>query len=339
MMAEKYDTLVREEAQRASERYYRLLFESIPLCVFLKNRRSEYITVNPAYAATLKMAPESVVGLTDLDLFPEDLAYKYRTDDQNVVEFGITIELDEEYLQDGEIKTIHTIKIPFKDENGYVEGILGMFWDVKDRKQLESAALHTLGIEDLRRKIVEQQKCLERLAITDDLSGLLNRRSILEELQNERERSKRYEEKFGAVMVDIDFFKKINDIYGYLAGDRVLADFAAIVRSQLRQPDSAGRYGGEEFLIILPNASGAGAIAVAERIRLATENHIFTDGKSAERISITCSVGITEYDPIQDPSVAELLNNVEFAMYQSKNTGRNRVTLLETGKINPKKNI
>jgi PAS domain S-box-containing protein len=126
-----------EERVRRSEAKYRNLLENIPQKIFYKDRNSVYAAVNPSYAKDLGVLPEDIVGKTDYDFFPDELADKYRTDDQRVMAQGATEELDESYSSGGEEKSVHTVKAPVYDENGTITGVLGIFWDITDRKRAE----------------------------------------------------------------------------------------------------------------------------------------------------------------------------------------------------------
>ncbi|HCJ67295.1 MAG TPA: hypothetical protein DHV62_08245 [Elusimicrobia bacterium] len=154
------------------------------------------------------------------------------------------------------------------------------------------------------------------LAITDALTGLYNHGYFHQLLKQEIERAERYEKKFSLLMLDIDHFKNYNDTYGHLAGDRLLHHLAEIIRENIRTVDSACRYGGEEFTVILPETDILGAKNLAERIR----KSIFEEGE------ITVSIGIGIY-PEDGKITEELINSADKAMYLAKNRGRNLVCL------------
>ena len=166
---------------------------------------------------------------------------------------------------------------------------------------------------------------LKELAITDDLTQLYNSRHFYQQIELEVDRSNRYDNPLALLLMDIDHFKVYNDTHGHLDGDKVLVRLGQIIRSMLRRMDSAYRYGGEEFTVILPETSGTEAITVAERIRRAVEKERFTtsDDKKAR---ITISIGVTEYLP--DEEFRAFINRSDKAMYHSKVDGRNRVSVL-----------
>ncbi len=160
------------------------------------------------------------------------------------------------------------------------------------------------------------------LATVDPLTGCHNRRSLMDKLTHELDRSKRYGLALSVLMIDLDRFKNINDTYGHLVGDRVLQQLGDILRRQVRSVDLVARYGGEEFVVVLPETDKTGAAVFAERIRIAVEGHDFADGD--ERLGATVSIGVAG-----SPDVAEtaqlLMGGADQALYRAKHAGRNRV--------------
>ena len=159
---------------------------------------------------------------------------------------------------------------------------------------------------------------LRNLASTDTLTGLHNRRLILKLLTKDLEISTRYNRELSLLMVDIDHFKNINDKYGHQMGDHVLSLIAKKLEDECRQTDLVGRYGGEEFLIILPETNQQAAIELAERVR--NEVNGLDIGLS---IAISCSIGVTSL--IKGDSITTLIKRADDALYQAKDQGRNRV--------------
>ena len=166
---------------------------------------------------------------------------------------------------------------------------------------------------------------LQKLATTDGLTKLYNSRSFYTQLELEVDRYNRYRHPLSLLLLDIDNFKEFNDTFGHLEGDKVLVRFSLIIKSCLRTNDSAYRYGGEEFTVILPETNGDEAKTVAQRIRssLETENFSPTPDKNAK---ITISVGVTQYFPKEELSA--FIRRADRAMYLSKKNGRNRVSVL-----------
>ena len=162
---------------------------------------------------------------------------------------------------------------------------------------------------------------LKEKARIDGLTGLFLKRFFMEKLYSEIERAKRYNTDFYIMMLDIDHFKKINDNYGHLIGDTVLKKVADTISSTVRHGDFSGRYGGEEFIVLLPTISKEKAIEIAEKIRVAIKDIIFkTDKKS---FSVTISIGLTKYIKGMDKNT--LVGNADNALYQAKKAGRDNI--------------
>lgn len=160
------------------------------------------------------------------------------------------------------------------------------------------------------------------LALTDALTGLGNRRSFDETLTREMARTKRNGSPLSLVILDIDFFKKINDVYGHTTGDTVLKELATLIANNLRQCDWLARYGGEEYALILPDTPCLEALKLLERLRLLVEKHIFARDQSPMKITI--SLGITQYD-VKRHTLKSLIEEADSALYEAKNKGRNQV--------------
>jgi len=202
---------------------------------------------------------------------------------------------------------------PIFDEIGRVVSVIEYTRDITKRKRAE----------DERDILVNK---LIQLSRTDDLTGLLNRRALIERLGDEVQRSCRYRSNLALIICDIDYFKEINDIYGHVAGDKVLQMISSLIRDLLRQTDIIGRYGGDEFLLILPETSIEGAREIAERIQRAVETfevHIGFDNP----IKTTVSLGVAQFN-IDKEDTNDLIKRADDALYIAKGKGRNRVYLI-----------
>lgn len=158
-------------------------------------------------------------------------------------------------------------------------------------------------------------------SITDGLTKCYNKIEIETEIEQFLLRFLRYENPFSLLMFDIDFFKKINDTYGHLAGDYVLEELAKLVKSLLRDSDICGRFGGEEFLVVLPETRVAGGMKLAKRINQACKEHSFI--YKQQNIEVRISIGVTA--PTKSDSVASLIDRCDDALYDAKKNGRDRV--------------
>jgi len=173
------------------------------------------------------------------------------------------------------------------------------------------------AISDLQIRTTE----LEKQVTTDALTGLTNFRGFEERLAQEMERTRRLEEPTCLIMIDIDHFKKVNDIHGHEVGNQALIHIARLLRETLRQLDSACRFGGEEFALILPSTRLAPAVQVAERIRVKIENSPLKVGR--KKVKLTISLGVEVFAPLDALSIPDLLKSADTYLYQAKHTGRN----------------
>jgi two-component system cell cycle response regulator len=173
------------------------------------------------------------------------------------------------------------------------------------------------------RELEVANKRLKKLSITDGLTELFNHRHVHELLHEEFERSRRSEEPLAVVMIDLDRFKAVNDTYGHPTGDVVLYETARILKETAREIDMVGRYGGEEFIAILPNTDEEEAARFAERVRTAVEAHLYRDEQN--ELHMTCSSGVASFPAEGVAAPEELLKNADEALYVAKESGRNRV--------------
>lgn len=183
-----------------------------------------------------------------------------------------------------------------------------------------------LAVAETRLQHQEKQVAqLQRKSRSDALTGALNRMAMEEDMVNEFARGKRYKRSFAVLMSDIDFFKKVNDTYGHATGDEVLKTFVAIIAKSLRDVDLLYRYGGEEFVVVLPETDRPGAEIVAERLRQRVAAQVLTNRRDPSiQLRITASFGFTVFAE-QDTSYQDILERADRALYQAKQAGRNRV--------------
>lgn len=181
----------------------------------------------------------------------------------------------------------------------------------------------------LRKQILHARQIIETMAIVDELTGLSNRRHILMRFNEELKRAQRLKKDLSCIMIDIDNFKEVNDTYGHLTGDRVLKQAAELILETIRSYDIAGRYGGEEFLLVLPDTNLEHAHAFAERIRIEIEENLSLQAGIQLNRSITVSLGIASLQ-ITDRAVDELLKRADDSLYKAKRDGRNRVACITT---------
>jgi two-component system, cell cycle response regulator len=184
------------------------------------------------------------------------------------------------------------------------------------------------ALEERERELLEVNERLRHMSQTDALTGLDNRRHLEERLDEMFEHAKRLHEPFSCVMCDLDKFKSVNDTYGHQAGDTVLKGFAQILREVAREIDRVGRYGGEEFMLLLPGTEPMAALTLAERVRNAVAEHTFEiEGGSLQR---TASFGVAGWPHPKIGRCDDLVKSADDALYVAKETGRNRVVLFDS---------
>ncbi len=198
-------------------------------------------------------------------------------------------------------------------------------------RELEARVKSLLRIQALQRELAERERQLSEandqlltMSRIDALTGLDNRRHLGERLHEMWEHSTRLQEPMSLVMCDIDHFKRVNDEHGHQAGDAVLQQFAALLKADAREIDRVGRYGGEEFVLILPGTVLDAAVTFAERLRAAVEEHVFDLG-NGDTLKRTMSCGVAAWPHPLIQNQEGLIRTADEALYVAKETGRNRV--------------
>ena len=195
-----------------------------------------------------------------------------------------------------------------RDQDGHPEVVSGIVFDITEQKRMESL-------------LISQNEHLFELAKVDYLTGVYNRKALNETMEYELKRADRNKKPLSVIMLDVDHFKQINDYHGHLIGDEVLVQVANVVKKSIRWTDFIGRYGGEEFVVILPECSREDGGKIAEKIRADIEGAEFSGG-----VKVTISAGVNEY---KQSSLDHFVLGADKALYAAKNTGRNRVCLSE----------
>jgi diguanylate cyclase (GGDEF)-like protein len=192
---------------------------------------------------------------------------------------------------------------------------------------LQARLIAAQRVTNLHAELDRHRAELAHLARHDPLTGLGNRRSLQEDLEVLHARSQRYGRRFAVAMCDIDRFKAYNDTHGHQAGDQVLSTVAATIARELRGGDSVYRYGGEEFLLILPEQTLDTALVAVERVRSAVERLAIPQPAAGLGGRLTLSAGIAAFDPDEAPTAEELLKQADAALYRAKAAGRNQLAL------------
>lgn len=230
-------------------------------------------------------------------------------------------------------RTKSFISIPLKNHDRLV-GVLNLA-DKRDDTSFTEADLnlvHSFTNQAVlmidRAAVLERAGQLEKLSITDPLTGLYNRRFLENRLEEERSRSQRQVQSFSLILADLDNFKLYNDICGHLAGDKALRKAAMLMRRAAREMDLVVRYGGEEFCLILPNTGKKESLFVAERLRRSIEGDIFPGETNLPLGRLTISLGVAAY-PEDADAIHDLIHAADLALYRAKGLGRNRTVLYD----------
>ncbi|MCK9356724.1 MAG: PAS domain S-box protein [Dehalococcoidia bacterium] len=289
-----------ERALRASEERFRSLFEQSWDANYVGTPEGAIIDVNQSWLDLFGYSRGDLSNLTAFDLYadPADRGPFLR---RMAAEGRVQDEVRYK-KKDGTVFDCERTVVARKDEQGRTIAYQGIFRNVSQRKRDRAE--------------------LERLARFDALTGAFNRRSILEKLDEWVRHVRRYKGHLSVVMLDIDHFKLVNDRHGHQVGDHVLADTATLLQRSVRQTDFVGRYGGEEFLIILPRTDAAGATVMAQRTRAIVQGTTMHDAEGG-MLGITASLGVAEWGDEDDEDA--LIRRADAALYRAKAAGRNRV--------------
>lgn len=298
---------MQQTALQKSEARYRQLVEFSPNALFVL-LDGKVALVNSAALSLMRAAhPEQLLGKTILDIVHPD--YRSIAADQivNVLARGEQVPLlEEKFIRlDGSLIDVEVTTAPLEYQG--LPALQSIVRDITERKQLESN--------------------LERLATTDSLTGALNRRQLVEVADRELERAHRYDHPTSIIMLDIDHFKNINDRYGHAIGDLAIQQIAQILHENLRVIDHLGRYGGDEFTIILPETNLAESGIIAERIRASVETQKIR-GSEGQVVQLSISLGLVCVEnAVNEPgkNFDTVIQLADKALYKAKAAGRNRV--------------
>lgn len=291
-----------EQQLLESERHFRRLFENMQDVYYRTDASGTVQLVGPGVRSVLGYEPEEIMGHTAEAYYPNpsdrDALKSAIRENGSVADFS-----GQMVRKDGRIIDISISSRALYEEDGTFAGVEGIYRDVTERKMLERE--------------------LRRLATTDSLTGIANRRAFLEQANGLLHRYQRYSTMMVLFMLDLDYFKSINDLYGHIAGDAVLCIFVDTVQKELRDTDLFGRLGGEEFCILLQECQREKALHIAERLcaLIAATDLTAATGKPS---TLTVSIGITANHPA-DSTIEHLIARADRALYEAKVSGRNHV--------------
>jgi diguanylate cyclase (GGDEF)-like protein/PAS domain S-box-containing protein len=313
---ESLQTLIEELRQahaqlhESHERFERIA-RTIPCVLYdfvsMPDGTSRFLYLSPRCKEFFELEPAAIIERPNRFwklLHPDDLAWLQVENAKSNSSRELFVAEARVRTPSGQTKWIRFSSLPNAPEPGQPTVWSGFMFDVTDRKLME---------EEVR-----------RLATTDSLTGIANRRRFLEQLQGELDRFRRSGSIASFLMLDLDSFKRINDAYGHASGDAVLRHFAGLVGGNLRQSDSFGRLGGEEFGVLLPETRLAGAMELAARLcGIVAATPVDVDGRI---VPVTTSIGVTEFQP-DETGPESVMARADAALYRAKQAGRNRVVV------------
>lgn len=301
-------------------------FNALAEGLVILDEKQQIVLANDTFAEKMHKSPDKLIGRKASTLRWANQGTGQQTDypwqlclRQKKIQTGRPLRFK---APDGE-RTFMVNATPVLDAKGIIRGVLATFDDVTDLdKKHETLKLALSKLRQSKDELRDKTLELEFLANRDPLSGCLNRRAFLEKYETVFFDASETKSSVACIMADIDHFKSINDRYGHLAGDKVIQLIAETLRSSSRSQDLVGRYGGEEFCLILPDTDIEECFALAERFRKAVLNDHPISLTSMKRVTI--SVGVAELcEDIAEP--ADLINRADIALYEAKRNGRNQV--------------
>lgn len=329
---EKLDYLKAQQALRKSQRIFRLTFEQVGSGICQTDLNGVILDANQKFCDIIGYTREEARGLSIEALtHPEDLGlnhvYKKELLERLIPHFS----MEKRYIRkDGRWVWVY-ITVTFMSADAFDDDFLiGIVQDISKQKEAEAVLIeHNEALESLvdkRTKELERlNKVLEAASKKDPLTMLYNRRFLQDRFEEEIDRFLRSDKLFSVVLMDIDSFKRINDQYGHDCGDEMLIKFSELILGEVRSIDVLGRWGGEEFVLLLPETDKQGAALMAERIRARIESYSFIyEGLS---FGMTMTFGVCEYS--SGLSTKELIKRADAALYEGKAKGRNCVVVWE----------
>jgi diguanylate cyclase (GGDEF)-like protein/PAS domain S-box-containing protein len=279
-----------------------VILDNVEAYVYMKDEERRYLYVNSKVANLFGLDSDQIIGQKEQDILPKDTAEHFHASDSKAITEQQVQRVEEVMVDNGEIQHYLSVKVPVTMAGK--RSLIGFSTDVTE--------------------IFKLKEEFKRLANTDDLTGIYNRRYFLKEAEKAFSIFKRQNTCFSLLTLDVDFFKNINDQFGHPIGDEVLQNLTSTVQDLLRKEYTFARIGGEEFAILLPYTDINAGGHVAERLRNKVASSLLC---RAKKIQLTVSIGLTEFNR-EDTSFDDVFSRVDRALYQAKDSGRNCVISL-----------
>jgi len=270
--------------------------------------KGKILAANEIAAKRFSADNDDMIRKNLFDILPPTLAQQKKSRIDQVLDSGDPLQFEDDYAGTIFLNSLY----PVFDRQGNIQNLAYFSRDITAQRQIEQE----------RR---ESERRYKELSITDGLTNLYNSRHFYSSLQLEIRRAHRYRRALALIMVDIDDFKRFNDTYGHQAGDKVLAQTGAVIRSALREADTGYRYGGEEFTVILPETDGPGAVQLAERIRQEL-SAMPISLKAKTNDQLTASMGISQLQA--KDRLSEFVKRADENLYAAKKEGKNQVIFI-----------
>lgn len=297
------DQITLQQLLQGNHRALLLVIDALPFPIYYKDKDGRYLGCNKAYEEYADVKREEMIGKNVFSLFEKEAATIFdKADNELVKNPGVQVYETHVTRSGQETQYVKFQKATFLDENGKVAGIIGAIIDITEQKKLETK--------------------LKRLASYDDLTGIYNRREGRKQLKKLARYCTRKNRSLTVMLIDLDNFKSINDNFGHDTGDAILKITADCLSSHSRANDVLCRYGGEEFMIILPETGIGEALKIAERHRKALSK-LSMPVAGNKSLHITASFGVSELT-LEDTD-RELMKQADIALYKAKELGKNRV--------------
>jgi diguanylate cyclase (GGDEF)-like protein/PAS domain S-box-containing protein len=289
----------------------RAVIASLPDLIYVKDSESRFLLANQGLVEVMGVATDAdLLGKTDFDFYPKEAATAFYEDEQQILRSGQRLVSQEEHIldPDGQPRCLLTTKVPLLNAAGQRIGIIGIGRNITALKEVEAELRETR--EELKFK-----------AAHDSLTSLFNREAIPDMLIRELARNAREHTSTTVLLGDLDHFKEINDIHGHPVGDEVLQEVARRLVATVRPYDLVGRYGGEEFLLVLTGCAASDALEQADRLRQAVSASPIQTAHGP--VPMTISIGVLITQEWGQPTSTEVLREVDIALYAAKAAGRN----------------
>lgn len=308
---------------KATEQKLNTILDNVAAYIYIRDINHCFNYANKMTQSLFQLSMEEIEGKTPTDILDKINGEEFQRLDLDLLRTKKTVEGVETFIDGDDTYYFWTVKAPLYDEEGNINGIIGMSTDITEKIKLEKSLEKTN--KELKNKINEITKLQESLweqATQDPLTQIFNRRYFNEISKKEIQKSKRSNKPLALLLLDADYFKKINDNFGHDIGDQVLIKLAKIMIGECRRTDVICRFGGEEFVILMPEANAEIALERAEEIRLRYQKEITEFLKTKTTLSIGVAMWNKDFKNIEGFTKA-----ADQAMYQAKENGRNQVII------------